>query len=165
MLLVFGLLFFSEGPFGGEEFGQQRAAFLGHHTFDDFAAVVQSGVIEESIEAADGPGFGVGRAEDDAGDAGQDDGAGAHRAGFEGHVEGAPFEPPIGEGGGGLGDRQHFGVGGRVAELFATVVGLGEDFAVAKDDRADGDLVFGRGGLGLADRLHHPRAVGIDRPR
>ena len=38
---------------------------------------------------AAGAGFGVGRGVDEAGDAGVEDGSGAHGAGFEGDVEGA----------------------------------------------------------------------------
>jgi hypothetical protein len=48
--------------------------------------MVQAGVVGEFEDGAESAGLGVGGAVDDEGDAAEDDGAGAHGAGFEGDV-------------------------------------------------------------------------------
>jgi len=83
-----------------------------------------AGDVEDGAGAA---GFFVADAEDQSLDAGEGEGAGAHGAGFFGDVEGAAGEAPVAEGVGGLGDGEHFGVGGGVFEEFDLVVGAGDD--------------------------------------
>lgn len=122
--------------------------------------MVEAVVFEELVESANGAGLGVADAEDDARNAGQDDGPGAHRAGFEGDVERGAEEPPVAHGLGGLGDGDHFGVGGGVVQRLALVVGPGDDAAVADDATADGHLVGVACGSGFAEGHVHESFVG-----
>ena len=88
--------------------------------------MVEGGLAEDVEDAAGGAGLGVGGAEDDGGDAGEDDRAGAHRAGLERDVERRRRQPPAAERLGGGADREDLGVGGRVAAQLALVAGGGE---------------------------------------
>ena len=54
-------------------------------------------------------------------------------------------------------------MGGRIAELLATVVGRGQNSTFPHDDRADRHLIGPRRELGLANGLHHPDLVEIHR--
>ncbi len=74
---------------------------------------------EHVEDRAGGTGLGVAGAEDDARDPGQDDRAGAHRAGLEGDVEGGPGRAPAAQVRPACADRQQLGVGGRVEVGFA----------------------------------------------
>ena len=98
------------------------------------------------------PALGSAGAEDDGGDAGEDDRAGAHRAGLEGDVEGRAGQAPAAERLGGGADREDLGVGGRVAAQLALVAGGGEQLAVAEDRGADRDVAVGLGQARLLDR-------------
>jgi hypothetical protein len=74
----------------------------------------------------------------------------AHRAGFLGDVERAVRQAPIPHGLLGLGQRQHFGVGGGVLEQFHLVEGPGDDASFAHDYRAHRNLLRSVSALGLA---------------
>jgi SH3 domain-containing YSC84-like protein 1 len=69
--------------------------------------------------------------------------AGAHRAGFFGHVEVAVIQPPIAYGGFGLRDGEHFGVRGGVLEHFDLVERAGDDLSGAHHHGADRHFFLG----------------------
>ena len=72
-----------------EKVAEHAAALFGEEAGGDFDSVVELGVVHDGEDAAAGSGFGVVGGVDEAGDAGVEDGSGAHGAGFEGDVEGA----------------------------------------------------------------------------
>lgn len=118
----------------------------------DLGLVVEAGVLEEVEEGSGGAGFGVGGAVDEVGDAGVEDGAGAHGAGFEGDGEGAAEEAPGAEFLGGCADGDDLGVGCGIFVAFAAVLAGGEDGVVGgEDDGADGDFAGGGGESGLVE--------------
>ena len=150
------------GEAGGDPFAEgadELAAFFEHDAAGDLDALAQ----EEFFGAALVQGVGVAGAEDDAGEAGLDQGVGARggsavgAAGFEGDVDGgAPEE--FGESGAGVFDGFDFGVG---SACEAMVSGT-DELAVFDDDGADRGV-----GSGKADALAsltdgHAHPVGIN---
>ena len=105
------------------------------------------------------PAFGSGAAKTTRRDAGEDDRAGAHRAGLEGHVEGRVGEAPAAELLGRGADRQHLGVGGRVAAQLALVARRGEQLAVAQQGGADRHVAVLLRPAGLGERDLHAALV------
>ncbi len=126
--------------------------------------MVEAVVGAEVVEGVDGAGLGVAGAVDEAGEAGVDDGAGAHGAGFEGDVEGAIEETPVAEGLPGLAEGDDFGVGGGVVVEFAEVVSAADDLrwgveGVMDDEGTDGDFGASGGILGELEGLAHEEDV------
>jgi len=131
--------------------------------------VVQAGVGGEVVERTGRPRFRVGGTEHEHADAGGERRARAHRTRFECHDERAAVEPPRADGYRGVAEREHLGVGGRVAGQLAFVVAAGEEGAVlqAHDDGADGHVTGPRRrlGLGPGDAHEHgeiePRSAAV----
>jgi hypothetical protein len=123
--------------------------------------VVQGRLGEDVEDRAGGAGLGVGGADHDCRDAGEDDRPGAHRAGLEGDVEDRPRQAPAAERRRRGADHQHLGVGGRVAPQLALVAGGGEQLAVAEDRGADRHVAMALGPARLLERdVHRPRVLG-----
>ena len=134
-------------------------AFIFADAPGDFRPVIQGGELQNVHGAAGRAAFGVRDAVDDPGAADVDDGPGAHGARFLGHVERAIGEPPIAGGNLGLGDGQHFGVGGGVLEGLNLIGGAGDDALVPDDDAPDRDFVVGIRPGGLTQSLTHEEFV------
>ena len=83
---------------GPEEAGEEKGGLWGEEAGCKPHFVVEHGVVEDGEDRPAGPGFGVWGGVDEAGDAGVEEGAGAHGAGLEGGVEGAACEAVIAEG-------------------------------------------------------------------
>src|SRR5580698_9615915 len=102
-----------------EKVAEHAAAFFGEEAGGDFDAVVELRVVHDGEDAAAGSGFGVVGGVDEAGDAGVENGARAHGAGFKRDVEGAaPFggdEAVVREGAACFAKGDDLGVGGGVA--------------------------------------------------
>ena len=81
----------------------------------------------------------------------------AHGAGLERHVEIAVGQPLGAERGGGLPDRQHLGMRGRIAVAQGAVAGARDHGAVAHDHAADRHLVGGLRRRRLGERVIHER--------
>ncbi len=113
--------------------------------------MIELGVIEDGEDGAAGSGFGVGGGVDEAGDAGVEDGSGAHGAGFECGVESAVFEPVVFERQAGFAEGYDLSVGGGVAVAEDTVLATADDFVFVDDDCAYGDFAVGFGGLSFGD--------------
>ena len=105
--------------------------------------MVQARVVAQGEQRASGAGLGVGGAVDEAGDAGVDEGAGAHRAGLEGDVEGGAVDPPAAGAATGLAEGDDLGVAGGVGVGLAGVEADAGDAAVLDDEGADGDVAAG----------------------
>ena len=104
------------------------------------------------MDRAAGAGLGVGRGVDQAGEAGVEDCASAHGAGFERDVEGAALgQAIVGEGAGGVAEGDDLGVGGGVVVAQDAVLAAGDDLAVEGEDGADGDFSIMLGGAGFGD--------------
>jgi hypothetical protein len=102
--------------------------------------VVQTRIGGEVVEGTGGPGFGILGGVDEATYAGGVEGTGAHGAGFEGGVEGAAGEAPAAELASGATEGEELGVGRRVFQGLAFVVGLRQDLSILGDHGADGYL-------------------------
>jgi len=123
--------------------------------------MVESRVGEDFEAGADGAAFGVVGAVDEAGDAGLNDGAGAHAAGLDGDVKGGVGEAVVAEEASGLAEDDDFGVGGGVTIAGGAVAGTGEDLAVVDKDSADGDFAGCRCGAGFGQGFLHELGVGF----
>ena len=153
---------------GAEEGLQEVAAVVGEDAGEDGGAVVELGVVEDA-EDGHAAAQGVRQAVDDAGNAGLDDGPGAHGARLFGDIERSVEEPPVAQRGGGLGDGDHFGVGGGVVQQLALVVCAADNGGQAErqtgvgvgadDDAAGGDFAGRGGAFGLAEGESHVRFV------
>lgn len=117
--------------------------------------------LKEIPEATCGTAFDIWTTEYDAADAGVDDGTRAHGAGFFGDVEIAIGEAPVAKDALGLGEGQHFGVGGGVFEGFDLIPRAGDDLTVVYNDGSDGDFVLGGGATGLAKGFTHEVIVAV----
>jgi len=109
----------------------------------DFDLMVEARVREDFKTGADGAAFRVVGAIDEARDAGLDDGAGAHAAGFDGDVKRDAHETVVGEKAGGFAEDYHFGVGGGVAIADGAIAGTGQDLALVDEYGPDGDFAGG----------------------
>jgi len=114
-------------------------------------------MVHDAEDGAAGAGLGVGCGVDEARDAGVEDGAGTHGAGFEGDVESAASvavifvdQAIVFEGAAGLAEGDDLGVGGGVVVAEDTVLAMGDDLALVDDDSADGDFAGGFGGAASA---------------
>ena len=148
----------------GEEGFEQLGALVGEDAAAVGEAVVEAGFGAELVEGVDTAHLGIVAAVDQFGDAGVDQGTGAHGAGLKGDREAAVFEAPEPAVGGGLAEGEDLGVGGGVGGGFAEVVGGPEHLAVveAVDDGADGDLALaGRGAGQFEGVLHHGEVAGV----
>lgn len=146
----------------GEEIFENGDAVIAKNARTDVATVIEVVGLEEIPEAAGGAAFDIWATENDAADAGVDDGASAHGAGLFGDIEIAVGEAPVAEDALGLGEGEHFGVGGGVFEGFDLVPGTGDDLAVVDDDGADGHFVLGGGAAGLSERFTHEVVIAVE---
>ena len=118
--------------------------------------MVEPSVAGDLVEGVAGAGLGVGATVDDERQPGLDDGPGTHGAGFQRDVEETVFEAPGSERLGRLGDGNHLGVSGGVAQLLALVVGTGDDAALRRDDDGtDGHLILVGSEVGLFEGHFH----------
>ncbi len=106
----------------------------------------------------DTAGFGIGRRVVQPADTGGGNGGGAHRAGFQRHIQimsAQTFGPCDAAR---LADRQNLGMGGGVVQFACAVSGSGNDGAAANDDRTHRHLAPQGGGAGLIQRKIHVAA-------
>jgi hypothetical protein len=137
-----------------KKIAKHRAALIGEEAGDNFNSMVELRVVHDAEDAAAGSGFGVVGGVDEAGDAGVEDGSGAHGAGFEGDVESAATffckEAIVFERETGGAEGYDLGVGGGVAVAEDAVVAAGDDLSGGGDDDcAYWDFACGLGGLGF----------------
>ena len=103
--------------------------------------------VEQTANRANRAEFAVGRAVNHPGNPGVDDGAGAHGAGLQGHIQGAFPQPPATQAGAGFGNGFDFRVGQGGFALFPAVAAPTDDFVPPDNDAAHGHFPF-RGGFG-----------------
>ena len=102
--------------------------------------MVQAGVGNESVERLTGTGLGVGRAVDQAVDPALDDRPRAHRARFQGHIQGTPRQPPCPQRPTGERQREAFGVRRGIVQCLFEIIRLRDNLTRPDDDRADRDF-------------------------
>jgi hypothetical protein len=141
---------------GAEEVAQQVPALALQHARGELDAVVQARVLDEVLQRAAHPGLRVARAEDQVGDPGEHDRAGAHRARLQRHVERAPEQAPVAGRLRGATDGDHLRVCRRVLQGVREVVPGRDQLAVAHDHRADRNLSDRLRAARLLDREAHP---------
>ena len=140
---------------GGEEGLEKSGGFGGEDAGCDFDLMVEPRIGEDFEAGAKCAPFGVVGAINDAGNAGLDDGAGAHGARFEGDVEGGAVEAVIFDGLRHFADDDDFRVGGGVVVPDGAVAGADQNGAAMNHDRADGDLASFGGGLRFGESELH----------
>src|SRR5580658_4909906 len=118
----------------------QRGALGSENAFDDLDAVVQDVGIGEAELTADSAEAEIAGAEDQAGNSGGDQSAGAHDARFHGCIEGRLWKAIVGDGGGGFTQGQDFGVGGGIVRRNGRVAAAAGDLCTDDDYGAHGDL-------------------------
>lgn len=82
--------------------------------------------------------FGIHASHDHLRDAGLNDGAGAHLAGFQSHIERAVLQPPVTDYPAGFVDGGNLGVSQRTLIGIAAVIATPDHFSLVDDDAADG---------------------------
>jgi len=126
---------------GGEEGLEEGSGLDGEHGRGDFDLVVEFGTGEQFEAGAESSAFWVVGCVDEAGDAGLDNGAGAHGAGFEGYIESGFRETVISKFSRSFTKNHDFGMRGRVAIADRAIATASENFLAIDNHRADGNLV------------------------
>ena len=144
-LLAFPAFFFYPYAQFFEELGEHVAALLFENPSGYFYLVVEGGVFQDVEDGSGTAGFGVHAAYNYLRDAGLDDGAGTHLAGFQCDVHGAVFQAPVAYFFAGFVDGCYFGVGQGVFVGVAAVVAPAYDFVLVDDDAAYRDFSQGVG--------------------
>ncbi len=140
---------------GPEKLLYQVEAFFRHDAGCDFAAVIQLRHLKDIQEPTGSTALGIWASKNNPSQAGVDDRAGAHWAGFLRYVEVAVSESPILHGRLGLGDGQHFGMCGGILEHFDLVPSTGNDLAFAHDHGSDWHLIRGKSPACLSQGFSH----------
>lgn len=138
-----------------EEPGKHVAALLFQDSSGYFYLVIERGVFQDVEYGSGTAGLGIHAANDHLGDAGLDDGAGAHLAGLQGYVEGAVLQSPVADFFAGFVDSGNFGVCQGVFVGVAAVVASADNFIPVDYDTADGDFSEGVCFLGLGEGGFH----------
>ena len=127
---------------------------------DDLGAMVEARIGEDVQDASRRPRLRVGGRVDHARDPREDDRPRAHRARLQRHVERALQHPPGAKRGGGLAQRQHLGVRGRVLAQLALVAAAPDHATVVvHDDGPDRDVVMRHRRARLLQGDAHPALV------
>ena len=154
-LLAFPAFFFYPYAQFFEELGEHVAALLFENPSGYFYLVVEGGVFQDVEDGSGTAGFGVHAAYNYLRDAGLDDGAGTHLAGFQCDVHGAVFQAPVAYFFAGFVDGCYFGVGQGVFVGVAAVVAPAYDFVLVDDDAAYRDFSQGVGFFCLGEGGFH----------
>ena len=149
------------GTAATEEKGTQlHGGLLGEDSADHLGRVGHAGVAQDVAQGASGTCLRVPRAEDNAVDAGGENGTRAHRARFEGDDERAARQTPGSPGATSLTQRDNFGVTSGIVVRLAAVPPAADDPAVfVDDDGPDGDISRLAGAVGQEKGLPHCFAV------
>src|SRR5271157_328260 len=150
----FGLALFPE-----ERLHQVHAA-RGQNSRDDLYLVVELGMVEHLQHGMHRSGFRVFRAIDQAPDARVRDGASAHGAGLDSHVEIAIEQAIVADGFSSFAQCKYFSVRCRIVAGERTVAPTAYNVSAVHDHCPDGNFAHREGALRLAQRFLHPELVG-----
>ena len=149
----------ASAPTARKERAEEFAGFVGADPVDNQAFVVEAGVREQVVAAADRSGLRIARAEDHQTDPSVHQRARTHRARFERDHERAVVEPPRSERDRRVAQSEDLSVGGGVVSEFSFVVSTRDDLAGidAGDDRADGHIAVRLSRARFVEcKLHQP---------
>jgi 23S rRNA pseudouridine2605 synthase len=143
---------------------QQRRALVAEQSAAHRRPPVARGLVEEARAVQDGAALFVVRSEDQPGDAGVADGAGAHGAGFQRDEQLQPGQAIVADDPGRRPQRQDLGVGGGIGKADGLVVRLGDDLSGSriKDHGANRGLAGVGGGLRLGKGDAHGRKIMVE---
>ncbi len=127
----------------GEEGLEDGGGFGGEDAGGDFHLVVEAGVGEDFETGTNCAALGVVGAVDEAWNAGLDYCASAHAARLDGDVERGTGKTIVAEEARGFAKDDDFGVGGGIVAANGAVAGAGDDFAIVREDGADGHFAGG----------------------
>ena len=143
-----------------EEGTQLHGGLLGEDPANNLGRVGHPGVAQDVAQGTRRARLRVPRAEDDAINAGGENGTRTHRAGLEGDDERAARQAPGSSGATSLTQRNDFGVTcGIVVRLAAVPPAADDPAVVVDDDGPDGDISRLAGAVGQEEGLAHCFAV------
>ena len=143
-----------------EKAAQQIAAFLAQNIPLTLEAMIEALVRGQQVkDAAAGTALGIAGAVNDAGDAGMDEGTGAHGTGLEGDVEGGGGEAIVAGALTGGAQGANLGVGAGVMGGDGAVPARAQDLTRGDQYGAYRHLDQGPRPLRQGDRLAHPVAI------
>jgi hypothetical protein len=146
---------------GGEEGLEKGGGFAGKEAVGYFDLMIEFGMGEDFEAGAEGAALGVVCAVNEARNAGLDDGASTHGAGFEGDIESGAGQPVVAENARGFANNDDFGVRRGVVIANGAVAGLSEDRPFVDEQSADGNFAgFGRRAGHSERELHKVQIVG-----
>src|SRR5260370_14612767 len=119
---------------------EDGGAFGGQDAGGDFYLMVEARMRQDFETGADSAALGVVSAVDQARDAGLEDGAGRHAAGFDGSVESGTGEAVISEKAGGFAKDDDFGVGRGVVVAIGAVVRTRKSLSIMDEHSANGNF-------------------------
>jgi hypothetical protein len=157
-VLAVQYLFLSQRTLVAEKSGQQLSAFFSENSRDDLDAMVQSRILAELKQRANGAGFGIVASIDELCHSRVDDRSGAHWARLKRHDDNAIDQSPIVEIFSRFAQREEFGMSGGIAIALPAVVSAADDLpaGLVHDDRADGHFIERQCFVRLGDRKPHP---------
>ena len=115
---------------GREKGLKDGGTFRRENAGENFYLMIETRVGEDLETGTDGAAFGVVCTVDESRDAGLDDRAGTHAAGFKRDVESSAGHSIVAEEASRFANHDDFGVRGGVAVANRTIAGAGENFAV-----------------------------------
>jgi hypothetical protein len=143
-----------------EEPGQDFRGLRGQNPLPHFGSMIQSDILGDVVERPRCSRFGIGRPVDKGSEPGRHRRPGAHRAGLQSDVQSVAHQPPIARRSGCRRQDQHLGMGGRVCQLFPTIVISGYlESVLVEQNGPDGNLSPVESQPGLIESETHPMFV------
>jgi SH3 domain-containing YSC84-like protein 1 len=142
-----------------EKILEDRSTFLIQNGAGNLAAMIQTGHLEQIEGASSRSASRIGATENHAPHPHVNQRASTHRAWFFGDVKIAFVQPPIADGGFGLGNGEHLGVRCGVLQHFHLVESAGDDFPSAHHHGADRHFFFRERFLRETQGFAHERFV------
>ena len=161
----FAVTLLETGPFRSAPRPEECAQLLGarflKHAADHARLVIEAGIGEQIGHAAAGAGLRIGGAVDHPPDPRVENGAGAHGARFQRHVQNRTGHAVVAAQRRRGPQRPDLGVRGRIAGPDRRVGSLADQLAIEHHHRADGNLPFLRRAVGEFHRPPHPPQIGV----
>lgn len=124
--------------------------------------MVQSRIAQQLEKTDRSPRLRISGAKNDAWNASLQDRSGTHRTRLQRHIERRLFQTPIADRGGGLRDRDHLRMGGRILQHLSLIGSGTDDLVIADDQGANGHFIIDDG---LMSQLESsPHKVLVDLP-
>ncbi len=135
------------------------AALFGEHAVGNRGVVIQAGFGEQVDDAAGGAGLRIARAENHAFDARMHDRAGAHGAGFQGHIQGATGQAVVAQTGRRVTQGHDFSMRRRIVPTDGLIETATDDLAIADNQRTHRHFTGSAGFARQIERQCHVSVV------